>query len=693
MRVKHLSTLLFILVFCGCTHQQNEEATKRQEALSSEQQRQKYRAHWEIKDTQRISWDLKNDYNLPHSDNIEMAGKRVAGIITYAIDTNKRLSLQRRIIFPQLRTHIKTSDPGWFVYRAYLKETYDDNILPRLLIEDKIFSPGPVETVELDGTLTFHHSPENGLRLTRKLFPSMSERLFLEQWTLTNESDQPLRIKCGNTSIRQEDYGLKGKYTRTITSDVDAGITIPEHGSYTFSITIGARLNDEADPSGAGEKAFAQRERFLREMAGSLTLETPDPVLNTLFEFSKIRASESIFESKLGLVHSPGGGRYYCGFWANDQAEYVGPFFPYMSYQTANEAALNTYRLYAKETDPSYKNIRYSFEMEGDARVNPLDRGDAAMIAYGAAQFVMARGDRKIAEELWPLIAWCLEYCHRKTNDEGVVESQSDEMEGRIATGTANLSTSALTYGALNLAVDLGNDLNKPAQLLDNYQQQALALGEAIENYFGANIEGLDTYKYYKEHRYLRHWICLPLVVGIHGRREGTIEALFDRLWSPNGVHVEKNSENEAISKIFWDRGTLYALRGTFLAGATEASLEKLQQFSSERLLGARVPYVVEAYPEGNMAHLSAESGLYCRVFTEGMFGIVPTGLRRFVCTPRLPDGWDHMALKRIKAFGQDFDLAVDREDNQLHIRVSNQEGQVFFDDKVAAGKAIEVTL
>lgn len=73
------------------------------------------------------------------------------------------------------------------------------------------------------------------------------------------------------------------------------------------------------------------------------------------------------------------------------------------------------------------------------------------------------------------------------------------------------------------------------------------------------------------------------------------------------------------------------------MAGATEESINKLIEFSNQRLLGVRVPYVVEAYPEGNMAHLSAESGLYCRVFTDGMFGIVPTGLKIFKFMPRLP--------------------------------------------------------
>ena len=38
---------------------------------------------------------------------------------------------------------------------------------------------------------------------------------------------------------------------------------------------------------------------------------------------------------------------------------------------------------------------------------------------------------------------------------------------------------------------------------------------------------------------------------------------------------------------------------------------------------GEHVPYPVEAWPEGNQRHLSAESALYCRIFTEGLFGLL----------------------------------------------------------------------
>jgi len=278
-------------------------------------------------------------------------------------------------------------------------------------------------------------------------------------------------------------------------------------------------------------------------------------------------------------------------------------------------------------------------------------------------------------------------------NEGGVVKSASDEMEGRIETGDANLSTSSLYYGALTHSIDLAKALQKPIAITQQYISHQKALHQSIENYFGTQVEGLDTYKYYKEHTKLRHWICLPLVVGIHDRTAATVEALFDRLWTDNGVYVEKNSDVKANTEIFWDRGTLYALRGTFFAGATEVSLQRLQQYSKQRLLGKRVPYAVEAYPEGSMAHLSAESGLYCRVFTEGMFGIVPKGFDRFECTPRLPKDWDHMALRKIKAFGENFDLEVFQDvvnADRIKVLIKDASGKVISSKTAKKGEVFE---
>lgn len=647
--------------------------------------------YWEIKNSRSIEWNLDDSQKLPHQDNIEMAGKRVAGIVTYSVDTSGVLTLNRQVFFPQLHPFIKSTDPGWFIYRAYLKDDHADDILPKIFIGDKRFIPGTLKSVEINGMLNFEHNPSAlGLAMNRKLFPSPSERLFVEHVTLTNTTKTTLKLDIGKVLNQYEDRGADGRFTTTVQSDAPESKVLNAGQSFSFSVRIMAQMEGESLPAQTSNEALIERKSFLSTMADALVLETPNATLNTLFEFSKIRGSESIFESKLGPIHSPGGGRYYVGIWANDQAEYINPYFPFLGYGIGNESAMSTYRAFAKEITDEYKPLRYAFEIEGLVPPFALDRGDAAMIAYGASQYALALGDKTIAEELWPLITWCLEYNKRMLNDEGVVLSESDEMEGRIETGNANLSTASLYYGALDHAADLAKSLGKGKKIANQYRKEARALAKSIESYFGANIEGLDTYKYYKEHRYLRHWICLPLVVGINDRKDATIEALFDRLWTENGVHVEKNSDNEAITKIFWDRGTLYALRGTFLSGATDVSLEKLEEFSTQRLLGDRVPYVVEAYPEGNMAHLSAESGLYGRVFIEGVFGIKATGFDSFSLIPRLPKGWNNMALRKIKAFGQDFDVEVKRAGTQTNVKIiDNATGKTLLDKNADLNKRI----
>src|SRR6185295_3402265 len=214
--------------------------------------------------------------------------------------------------------------------------------------------------------------------------------------------------------------------------------------------------------------------------------------------------------------------------------------------------------------------------------------------------------------------------------------------------------TSALYYDALISVTYLAKELHKPAEQINTYKKQAEQLRKNIEKYFGATVEGFATYRYYKGNDTLRAWITTPLTVNIFDRKEGTIAALFSpRLWTEDGL------ASLAGNKTFWDRSTLYALRGVLAAGETEKAMEFLRYYSQRRLLGEHVPYAVEAYPEGNQRHLSAESGLYCRIYTEGMFGMRPTGFRSFNCTPRLPTAWNNMALRNIHSFGNVFDLEV----------------------------------
>jgi hypothetical protein len=245
-----------------------------------------------------------------------------------------------------------------------------------------------------------------------------------------------------------------------------------------------------------------------------------------------------------------------------------------------------------------------------------------------------------------------------------------------------------LYYDALISASFLGKELGvEPAQL-DLYKSQSDDMKSAIERYFGATMDGFNTYRYYKENTLLRAWICTPLTVGLFDRSKGTIDALFsEKLWTKDGLASQSGSTT------FWDRATLYALRGVFAAGETKRALSFLQYYTNRRLLGEHVPYAVEAYPEGNQRHLSAESALFCRVFTEGLWGIRPVGFKRFVVTPRLPEGWEWMNLKNVRAFGERFDVSVRRvEGGGLLFRVLSGE-RVVSEGVVGVGGRVEVGL
>jgi hypothetical protein len=210
----------------------------------------------------------------------------------------------------------------------------------------------------------------------------------------------------------------------------------------------------------------------------------------------------------------------------------------------------------------------------------------------------------------------------------------------------------------------------------------------AINAYFGATIDGFETYRYYDGNTLLRSWICMPLVVGIQERSKGTMDALFSpKLWTKDGLLTQAGSET------FWDRSTLYALRGVFAAGETEKAVNYLSYYANKRLLGDHVPYAIEAWPEGSQRHLSAESGLFCRIVTEGIFGIRPTGLRTFTITSRLPQSWPAMSLRKIHAFHSEFDIVIKREKDEIQVIIKSSENKILMDKLIKEGQSIEVTV
>ena len=133
-----------------------------------------------------------------------------------------------------------------------------------------------------------------------------------------------------------------------------------------FSVTIAGYKPGEVSQTIDVVQEQALREKLVAEFTDNLVLETPDPVLNTMFRFAKIRGMESIFETKGGLMHGPGGEAYYAAIWANDEAEYFSPFTPFLGYATGNAASLNTYDLYAPYMNKEYNKLPSSIIAEGD---------------------------------------------------------------------------------------------------------------------------------------------------------------------------------------------------------------------------------------------------------------------------------------------------------------------------------------
>jgi len=620
---------------------------------------------WVILPDGSIEWKIDN--RLPHSDHIEMSGEKVSMWVQYTVDTSGKAILNRTMVFPTFRL-LPQKTISSMMYSV------SDDELPRVLINDRLLKAGTynaavvadmpeqVSSVRHNGVmqLTSQEGKDKQVVLVRTLFPSVDKPMAMEKWVFINNGKQAIKIEMEylNRETRPAAERTTPVQHSFFVSTINEGIKNVQPGdSAVFAIVYQAvnANNPFVKPDIAA--ALNARVNRMQQFMSLLRLETPDTILNTAFAFAKIRAAESIYNTKGGYLHSPGGLRYYAAIWANDQAEYVNPFFAFLGDDIANKSAMNAYRWFAKYMNPAYDPLPSSIIAEGDGTWHGAkDRGDMAMIAYGAGRYALTNGSVDSAKALWPLIEWCLEYLKRKLTTDGVVYSESDELEGRFPAGKANLNTSSLYYDALLSASYLGKLLGKPAMQINAYEQEASTLRTNIERYFGATVEGFNTYRYYKGNDTLRAWIATPLTVNLFDRKEGTIAALFSpRLWTEDGL------ASLAGNKTFWDRSTLYGLRGAFAAGETEKALRFLQYFSRRRLLGEHVPYAVEAYPEGNQRHLSAESGLYCRIYTEGMFGIRPIGFNSFECTPRLPAAWNHMALRNIHSFGNEFDLEVAR--------------------------------
>ena len=633
---------------------------------------------WSV-DGRSIVLEVRKE-NCPQDDNIEMSGRKISAIVYYGADENGVLNISRRAFFPTLRTIPNDT------YASLMHEFGKESKIS-FLIDGQPVTEYATQ-FRIGGILTaVSMDAEGRVEIEHTVFPSVDKYVLCESVTVKNLTDLPLDVSAVFPDKTEYDRGTKGIYVLEQIMTGEKAVKIDPGCSENYGIIFSARIQGEkrADPE-IGEELASRRSFVSNIFDGSLVLETGDPVIDLEFALSKLRITESVFDTASGPMHSPGGQRYYGAIWANDEAEYAAPYFGFSGDPYGCHAMKTLMDLYRPFMHPLLHRIPSSIISEGfDIWEAAGDEGDASMYLYGISRFLLERGDSELAERYFDTVDWCVRYIRTRLCENGTVTSDSDEMEGRFPSGNTNVLTNSLTYGGLVCASYLARDLGHPEKEKE-YSEMAGSLREAIERVFGGRVEGYDTYMYFPGCGQIRAYCSSPLTVGIYDRAKGTAGALRERLWTGNEFLSCSGSP------IFWDRSTLYSFRGMFSAGLGDECFPLFKRYTVNRLMGSRVPYPVEAWPEGDMSHLSAEGGLYARTVIEGILGITPLGFRRFLLRPGVSPQLSHASLTGINAFGTCFDITEELEEGSCRARVEEENGRIQIFD-IPCGDAVEVIL
>lgn len=568
-----------------------------------------------------------------HSDRIEMGGEQVSCVVTYGVK-NGEPHYQRQFAFPNIRMQPNNTCATYY-------PTYDGH--PIDFGQKEVF-----EKVEFDGVLSVYSHIEN-VKIVRRFFPSAELPVFYERIELYNGGTHPFFPKWEAHTRIDLRLTCEGYVSFDCSCDtLCRPIAMNEHVTLTFGYSV--RYANQTYPK--EESPLEKRRARVEEILSQCDMTTGNANVDTMFAFAKLRAAEGLCHTVKGLIHSPGGLAYYAAIWCNDQCEYVAPWFAFTGDAKETEAIQNIYGWYYPYFNDDYLPIPSSIICGGMDNFGCAgDRGDAEMYLYGLSRVLLTQGklpdkDQKKALE------WCREYICRKLTEDNVVFSDSDELENRISSGV-NLNTSSLAYGGLGNYGLLLKRMGKSSEAENVFALQK-KIKEGIEHYFGGEVAGYKTYHYHKGCHVIRAWNCLPVYMGIRERAKDTLKSIDDKLWM-NGSCRSTEGEN-----ILWDRSALYYLTTLFRAGEKEKAWKKLKEYSEIRLLGDHVPYAVEAYPEGGMRHLSAESGLYCRVFTDGLLNIC-FDEKGYTIHPELPEEVKRVTVKNIYLNGKWEDIDVKR--------------------------------
>ena len=264
-----------------------------------------------------IFWQTDPAQPAAHEDSIEMSGRRVSFILRYGIDKDGVLKLNRQMVWPMLRTVPNST-------HASLSHSFANSVQPEVKIDGKDLDAVKPSRFLLEGLLTVSGKTDSCIEVQRTLFPSTTQPVVMENFLFTNRSDKKRTITVTFNDLERrtpEKKGVEGEYLITAQLLNGGKFTLKPGESARCSIVFGARRS--ADPALKIDPQQEEKARrdYVAGLWARLRFECPEPNLSRAFAFAKLRAAESIFATKGGLMHGPGGGAYYAAIWAIDQAE------------------------------------------------------------------------------------------------------------------------------------------------------------------------------------------------------------------------------------------------------------------------------------------------------------------------------------------------------------------------------------
>ena len=200
-----------------------------------------------LANTLRDRWQLHGDgirwqVRDAHQDQLEFSGEQVSAIVSYGADAQGRLLLERKVVWPMLRTIPNDT-------HANLIHSFDLTVSPQIKQAGLLLQDERPALIEYDGLLRIQSRLGADLQLTRTLAPSPTGAFIIEQHTLTNLSNQTQTLQIQPLQYQQRTdaaKGVTGSYLIKSQSDFAGDITLAPGASKSWQLSFSAAPADVA---------------------------------------------------------------------------------------------------------------------------------------------------------------------------------------------------------------------------------------------------------------------------------------------------------------------------------------------------------------------------------------------------------------------------------------------------------------